>query len=62
MLPFFRRKRDLAEFESELQGCTAEKCTVIKCTIGQLEKGKEVVFNVTSRLNTKTIIKVRISF
>lgn len=52
-----RRKRSMAEFQDELSGCDPRKCTVIKCTIGPLEKGEGVIFKVRSRLFTETQIK-----
>jgi hypothetical protein len=47
----------LAEFQTELENCDPGKCTMLKCTIGPLEKGKSVVFKVRSRLFTETQIK-----
>ena len=55
---FSRPKRSLAEFQSELSGCDPRKCTIIKCTIGPLEKDEGVIFKVRSRLFTETQIKV----
>jgi len=51
-----RSRRSLAEFESELASCGA-RCTVIKCTIGPLEKDESVLFKVRSRLFTETQVK-----
>jgi hypothetical protein len=51
-----RSKRSLAEFESELARCGA-RCTVIKCTVGPLEKDESVLFKVRSRLFTETQVK-----
>lgn len=51
-----RSRRSLAQFEEELAGCGA-KCTVIKCTIGPLEKEEQVLFKIRSRLFTETQIK-----
>ena len=48
----------MAEFQTELENCDPGKCTMLKCTIGPLEKGKSVVFKVRSRLFTETQIKV----
>ena len=52
--------RDLAEFENELNDCQSSgSCTVIRCTLDTpLEKGAGAIFNVTSRLTTKTMLKV----
>jgi hypothetical protein len=54
----FRRKRSLAEFEAELEGCDAKRCTVLKCRVGPLEKDESVLFRVRSRLFTETQVKV----
>ena len=51
-----RYRRSLAEFEAELKNC-GDRCTVIKCTIGPLEKDESVLFKVRSRLFTETQIK-----
>merc|ERR1719192_1335126 len=61
-----RPKRSLAEFQSELDNCTPDKCTIIKCTVGPLEKDESVLFKVRSRLFTQTQVenyaeKVKIS-
>jgi hypothetical protein len=53
-----RRKRSLAEFEAELEGCDAKRCTVLKCRVGPLEKDESVLFRVRSRLFTETQVKV----
>merc|ERR1719193_2555449 len=52
-----RSKRSLAEFQSELSQCHPNNCTIIKCSIGPLEKDEGVVFKVRSRLFTETQIK-----
>jgi len=52
-----RPKRSLAEFQSELDTCGEKTCTVIKCTIGPLEKDESVLFKVRSRLFTETQVK-----
>ena len=58
---FVRRpKRSLAEFQSELDNCTPDKCTIIKCTVGPLEKDESVLFKVRSRLFTQTQVEVSI--
>jgi hypothetical protein len=54
----FRRKRSLAEFEAELEGCDSKRCTVLKCRVGPLEKDESVLFRVRSRLFTETQVKV----
>lgn len=46
----------MAQFEEELAGC-GSRCTVIKCTIGPLEKEEQVLFKIHSRLFTETQIK-----
>ena len=51
----------MAEFQTELENCDPGKCTMLKCTIGPLEKGKSVVFKVRSRLFTETQIKVGVA-
>jgi len=51
-----RSRRSLAQFEEELAGC-GSRCTVIKCTIGPLEKEEQVLFKIHSRLFTETQIK-----
>lgn len=51
-----RSKRSTAEFDAELAAC-GSRCTVIKCTIGPLEKDESVLFKVRSRLFTETQIK-----
>jgi len=61
-----RPKRSLAEFQSELDKCGPRTCTVIKCTIGPMEKDESVLFKVRSRLFTQTQVenyaeKVKIS-
>ena len=55
---FCRPKRSLAEFQSELESCGSGRCTIIKCTIGPLEKDESVLFKVRSRLFTETQVKV----
>ena len=55
----YRPKRSLAEFQAELDSCSPETCTVIKCTVGPLEKDESVLFKVRSRLFTETQVKVR---
>jgi len=52
-----RPKRSLAEFQSELESCGSGRCTIIKCTIGPLEKDESVLFKVRSRLFTETQVK-----
>jgi len=52
-----RPKRSLAEFQSELESCGSSRCTIIKCTIGPLEKDESVLFKVRSRLFTETQVK-----
>jgi len=52
-----RPKRSLAEFQSELDSCESGRCTIIKCTIGPLEKDESVLFKVRSRLFTETQVK-----
>jgi len=52
-----RPKRSLAEFQSELDTCGEKTCTIIKCTIGPLEKDESVLFKVRSRLFTETQVK-----
>eukprot|EP00092_Neocalanus_flemingeri_P075464 GFUD01093478.1.p1 GENE.GFUD01093478.1~~GFUD01093478.1.p1 ORF type:complete len:1604 (-),score=365.26 GFUD01093478.1:1523-5899(-) len=52
-----RPKRSLAEFQSELENCGSSSCTIIKCTIGPLEKDESVLFKVRSRLFTETQVK-----
>lgn len=52
-----RPKRSLAEFQSELDSCGSGRCTIIKCTIGPLEKDESVLFKVRSRLFTETQVK-----
>jgi len=52
-----RPKRSLAEFQAELDSCSPETCTVIKCTVGPLEKDESVLFKVRSRLFTETQVK-----
>jgi len=52
-----RPKRSLAEFQSELDSCASGRCTIIKCTIGPLEKDESVLFKVRSRLFTETQVK-----
>ena len=51
-----RSRRSIAEFESELASC-GSRCTVIKCTIGPLEKDESVLFKIRSRLFTETQVK-----
>ena len=58
MLTVYRPKRSLAEFQAELDSCSPETCTVIKCTVGPLEKDESVLFKVRSRLFTETQVKV----
>ena len=48
--------RSIVEFESELASC-GSRCTVIKCTIGPLEKDESVLFKIRSRLFTETQVK-----
>ena len=55
---FLRPKRSLAEFQSELDKCGPKTCTVIKCTIGPMEKDESVLFKVRSRLFTQTQVEV----
>ena len=55
---YYRPKRSLAEFQSELDSCASGRCTIIKCTIGPLEKDESVLFKVRSRLFTETQVKV----
>ena len=55
---FLRPKRSLAEFQSELDKCGPRTCTVIKCTIGPMEKDESVLFKVRSRLFTQTQVEV----
>ena len=62
----YRPKRSLAEFQAELDSCSPGSCTVIKCTVGPLEKDESVLFKVRSRLFTETQVqnpaeKVKIS-
>jgi hypothetical protein len=52
-----RPKRSLAEFQAELDTCASGQCTIIKCTIGPLEKDESVLFKVRSRLFTETQVK-----
>ena len=54
----YRPKRSLAEFQAELDSCDPKTCTVIKCTVGPLEKDESVLFKVRSRLFTETQVKV----
>ena len=54
-----RPRRSLAQFQAELDSCGANRCTIIKCTIGPLEKDESVVFEVRSRLFTETQVKVK---
>ena len=54
----YRAKRSLAEFQAELDSCDPKTCTVIKCTVGPLEKDESVLFKVRSRLFTETQVKV----
>ena len=54
----YRPKRSLAEFQAELDSCSPGSCTVIKCTVGPLEKDESVLFKVRSRLFTETQVKV----
>jgi hypothetical protein len=54
----FRRKRSLAEFQAELEGCDTKRCTVLKCRVGPLEKDESVLFRVRSRLFTESQVKV----
>ena len=48
--------RSIVEFESELASC-GSRCTVIKCTIGPLQKDESVLFKIRSRLFTETQVK-----
>jgi hypothetical protein len=57
-----RRKRSLAEFQAEVEGCESKRCTILKCKVGPLEKDESVLFRVRSRLYTETQVKVRGEF
>lgn len=52
-----RKKRSLAEFQAELEGCDSKRCTILKCRVGPLEKDESVLFRVRSRLYTETQVK-----
>ena len=52
----------MAEFQAELDSCDPRTCTVIKCTVGPLEKDESVLFKVRSRLFTETQVKVSTSY
>jgi hypothetical protein len=44
-------------FDRELE-CDPATCTMMRCTIGPLEKNERVIFRVRSRLFTQTQIQV----
>ena len=56
----FRKKRDITEFHSALAECEPEKCTIIKCTMGPMEKDEQLLLKVKSRIFTETLVKVSI--
>eukprot|EP00096_Caligus_rogercresseyi_P015942 TRINITY_DN844_c0_g1_i1.p1 TRINITY_DN844_c0_g1~~TRINITY_DN844_c0_g1_i1.p1 ORF type:complete len:1372 (-),score=393.45 TRINITY_DN844_c0_g1_i1:381-4496(-) len=45
------------ELESELSECTPERCTLIACRLGPLEKEESVIFKIRSRLFTQSHIE-----
>ncbi len=56
----FRKKRDVTEFHSALAECEPDKCTIIKCTMGPMEKDEQLLLKVKSRIFTETLVKVSI--
>jgi len=52
-----RKKRDAGDFHTALAECVPGKCTIIKCTMGPMEKDDQLLFKVKSRIFTETLIK-----
>ena len=46
-------------FKEEIE-CTPDKCTLIQCTVGPMNKDDVVTFKIRSRLFTETQIKVSV--
>ena len=58
ILHSYRVKRQYDGFQREIGDCNEDRCTLVRCTIGNLVKGELVTFKIRSRLFTETQINV----
>ncbi len=55
-----RVRRSYDNFNKEIAACHKSHCTLMRCTVGPLNKNDNIIFKIRSRLFTKTQVEVSV--